>query len=264
MTRVLLFFVGLALVACGEKKSSELKSGNEYWCSNHCSFVESIGNRSQVQAFDNVAEYLEKDSDSSILQRYGFYVKHDDQPSGLAERKERLHEAIVRVVGDDENKIALMLIMAMAETYEMRGWDTIKDSATDGSRNFTIFNMNEDYLNSIRHDLNHNPLAFEKGLSDPMGDIWDWSVFNQNEGWGELDKQVYLLNASLELWGVTNVLTIHRYGYHGVEGKAFDPLTLIYVDGVREGVKWLLENPEYFRPGGSKMGHRVAGNIPHI
>lgn len=255
----------VALLGCNQGEDSQVKNDDEsFYCHKHCSFIDGVSHRWQKQEYDVLESYLVQESDQRVLDKYGFYVKTDDKPNSLAERKAILYDAIVTVVGDDQEKIALMMIMAMAETFEMYGWDTIKDQAQDGSRNFTIFNMNEDYLNSIRHDLNHLPAAMEKGLSDPIDGYFRWAQFNEEGGWNYLDEQIYLLNASIELWGITNVLTIHRYGYNGVEGKAHADLNLIYVHGVREGVNFLLENPEYYQPEGSMLEHRVAGTIPHI
>ena len=110
--------------------------------------------------------------------------------------------------------------MAMVETDRMTGWDKHKDGWTDGSANFGLFNMNEDFLNSIRNDINDPKLG--AGIDDPVSNLDDrgmafwYDLFNVTkepvyygegdlrsqftEGQFNLTKQLKYLKASFDIW----------------------------------------------------------------
>lgn len=274
------FFMALSIsLNSGLLAQDQRPEDEPYNCfakSEKCSFAGNLKRMRQRQPQDNISDYLNVPLNQEIedlLLRRSSSIWAENYPDGLSEIKSRIFQEAMEVTAGDLKKTALILAMAMQESYEIRGWDTTKDGYTDGSRNFSVFNFNEDFLNSIRHDLNHLKEAMNRGFVDPFYRNPDsgvdlWSKFNRFEGRGSLREQIILLNAAFDLWGVTNVLVIHRRGYDGLMYHADDELTTVYVHGIRETTKFLLDegNREFIEPGldSHLLGIRVARYIEHI
>ena len=136
---------------------------SRYDCNDHgdkCNFKDDVTNsnfKGKV-AEDDVRGYLFDGPESNYHETPFENYKNDD----LGKFKVKLYETAKDVFGDKKDTLALVAAMAMIETNGIRGWDKTKDDDNDGSANFGIFNMNEDFLNSIRHDLN------KAGKKDPF------------------------------------------------------------------------------------------------
>lgn len=277
----------ISLSACKPKLAvGSLKadtSESRYNCDDHgdkCNFKDDVTNskfNGKVEE-DEVSDYINRGIESSYNKTPFENYKND----GLGEFKIELYKTAKEVFGNDQEALALVVAMAMLETTEIRGWDKSKDDDIDGSANFSVFNMNEDFLNSIRHDIS------KAGKKDPIpyvdkstrGKNFWFNTFNytneggwENEGRLNLKEQIQYLKYAFDMWGVTNTLIIHRSGYDGL--KSSDSLNFKsnkdYLQGMRKITKTLLEKPYYYNPDASQQGapekpmnYRVSLTIPHI
>ena len=272
----------VGLSACKPKQPVGflLSSSSGYNCNDHgdiCSFKDDVtnGNFRGKQPEDTVSQYLSGDA-TYRNEVFENYINPD-----FAEFKNELYNTAKDVFGDDRQTLALIVAMGMLETNELRGWDIIKDEDNDGSANFGIFNMNEDFLNSIRHDLTKDgrtdPIEYVDSSSRGKG-FW-FKKFNRsddsgykNDGRLNLKAQLIYLKNAFELWGVTNTLIIHRSGYDGL--KSSDPLRVQnnsdYLNGMRKITNRLIEKPQMFEPSddlessNGALIYRVSASIPHI
>lgn len=276
---VLLLFASVPNGKAGPALREESPLKSRYSChqSRHvCNFTNNLSKMRQKQAFDTVDDYLAVPLTreiEAILARRSGDIKADNFPAGLAEIKSLIYYEAMLVTKYNIKKVALILAIAMQETYEIRGWDSTKDGHTDGSRNFSVFNLNEDFLNSLRHDIYLLEKARSLGIEDPFksrnyGGVDLWQEFNQEDGRRYLRRQIEYLNAAFDLWGVTNVLILHRSGYRGLMDRAEDELTTVYVHGIRETTKYLMkwQNRRMWEPrfNSHMLGVRVARYIEHI
>ena len=288
----LFFSVSIFAISCKSRKgatSLKSESNSSYQCDESkekCNFINNIERFNDLgkNSHDSVKDFIS--GKESNIQRAPFHQWID---YNFVKFKKELRRQAEEVFDNDDRTIALVFAMGMVETDRMLGWDKTKDWKDDGSANFGIFNMNEDYLNSIRHDMNNNGIADPIADSSKRGMNFFYNFFNTSdeavyfgsgndrsqftEGQFNLKIQLQYLKASFDLWGVTNALVIHRAGYNGMsQGDSINyEDTKEYLDGMRDITNYLIMNQKFWKAEVAEeqgepdaMKQRISLDIGHI